>query len=234
MNFKRYSTIKTTLAALLLVFGATSCDKDEDTLPMDEKAQVSVVNLVEGSTAINAHLGGTKINTTAIAYGESANYIQIDAGTEDLSIFESGETDTLARVSHNFKREESFSAFVIGTEAEATVVVSGDNLTAPASGKTKLRFINLVDNDELLNLWLGEINEEEDALFAEVAFKGVKDFVEIDANSDLDLLAQVNGGDLQFTFENANLAAGSIYTVYAWEKLVEGEKTVVLSLVKNK
>lgn len=235
MKLKGYSKMKAALVAMAIIVTGASCDKDGDTTPIVDKANLALINLVEDAASLDAHLGETKINTTALEYGQFSAYRQVDAGTATVSIFETGETDTIASASNQFAASKDFSAFIIGTKENTSVVISNDDLKAPASGKAKIRFANLVDGDDLLDLWVGEIEDQDEALISEINYKKVGDFVEIDAAADALLQVKINGQeDVFVALDNASLQAGSIYSIVAWEQVVEGEKNTVLSVIKNK
>ncbi len=235
INFKvpRIFRISTFVAASIVALGFTACKDDGDNgLPLPQKAETAVLNLLQDIDKINLHAGTVKLNSSDIDNGVLSAYLPVNAGEQNLSVFQIGETDTLVSHRHTFGKDKSYSVFVIGDADDAELVVAEDNLSSPASGKVKVRFANLVNEEETLDLWKGG---DEDALVEDAAYKAVGTFVEIDAEEEASFSVKVNGEDDDVAvLEDLNLEAGKIYTIYAQLKDVEGELQTVLAITANK
>lgn len=206
-----------------------SCN-DDDVTPVENNAQIGVLNLLNDGSSLDAHLGDNKINTAAIT-GSTFAYINVDAGQNRLTLFEAGQTDTLSSQSFDFKAGERFSVIAVGTKEDAEVIITPDDLRAPAGGKTKIRFANFIDSDEQLELWM---EDGENALQQGTAYKAVRNFIEIEPSTALNLHVRAAGSDEVIAeLADANVESGKIYTLYVIHQMVEGESTPVLRMVRN-
>ena len=223
---------KFTAMALVMAVGFTACNDDDDLQPLDREAEIGVLNLLTDVDAVNVHLDDEKINTSAIQAGVFSTYYTVDAGQNALTVFEAGETDTLASLSHDFKVNESFSAFILGDRDDATLVIASDNLSAPAAGKAKIRFANFAADNDGLELWAGA---GETALIDAVDYKSVESYVDVDPAEDVVLRVRGEGSDLVLAeLDDVTIQAGKIYTAYVVAEEVEGVETLVLRVFANK
>lgn len=226
------SVRKLTAVALVVAVGFTSCNDDKDDVtPIKHEAQIGVLNLLSDVEAVNVHLDDTKINSSAIEAGTFSPYFTVDAGQNVLTVFADGETDTLVSLAHDFKREEAFSAFVLGAADDAELVIVSDKVQAPATGKAKIRFANFAVNSDALELWAGA---GESALITDVDYKAVHAFVEVDAASDVVLRVRgADSEDVLAEIDEVNIQSGKIYTAYIVSEDVEGVETLVLRIYPN-
>ena len=224
-NFFKVSSL-----ALVMAVSLVACDDDE-VVPVENKAQIGVLNLMSDGSTLDAHLGDAKINTAAIT-GSNFAYITADAGQNRLSLFESGQTDTLLSQSYDFKAGESFSVIALGTNDNATLVMASDDLRAPAGGKSKIRFANFIDGNNELELW---VEDGEEALQEGTAYKGVRSFIEVEPSTSLSLQVKATGSDdVLAELADATVESGKIYTLYVTNQMVEGEQVPVLRIAQNK
>lgn len=231
MKFNIYSKVNKAALALAVIVGFSSCDDKDDITPI-QVANVGVINLLDDVAEINAHIGTTKVNSETLKFATFSKYNSFIAANAALNIFENTQTDTLASVSHNFKSNEAYSAYVIGEEEDAEIVIVTDVLTNPASGKAKIRLANFIDGAEKIDLFVGDA-EEPTANDSE--YKDVNNFVELDAVATTELSIRVDGEDTALaSLENAKLEAGKIYTVLAYETVVDGAPQVVIKLITQK
>ena len=235
INFKVPQLLRVSafVIASVVTLGFASCKGDDCCdVPIPQKAQTSVLNLLQGIDEIDLHAGTTKLNSSGIDYGTQSAYFLVDAGEQNISVFQADEADTLASHKYTFARDKSYSAFAIGEGEDAEIIISEDNLTNPSEGKVKIRFANLAALDGNLDLWLGD---GETALVEDAAYKTVGTFVEADPAEEVSLAVKINGEEEDVaTLENAKLEAGKIYTVYAYVEDVEGELQTKLGIAANK
>lgn len=232
-SLKSRSFWKLSVVVLALATGVSACNDDETVLPIDENAKIGVVNLLNDGTGVDVHLDQSKLNTdVSIEPGAFSNYFSVKGGVKKISLFESGQADTLANVNYDFKAEQTFSVFAVGSKEESELVVFSDDIREAAAGKAKVRFANFVSNEEAtLGLWL---EEAESALVDAVAYKTTKNFVEIDAIEDAVLQVKVSGSEAVIAqLEDVKLDAGAIYTVYVIEEDVDGISTPVVKVIPN-
>lgn len=195
---------------LLATVSLTSCDKNDDENVDTDSASVRITNAVEGSLSQEVYIGGTKLNTSAVAYGETSNYIETASGDNKTVQFRNVGSSS-ANVSFNVDLDDDdhYSLFYTGSADSKSYVVAKDDRKAPASGKAKVRFIHLASAvNSSVDLGFSATNK----LFTDVAYKAVTAYKEVDANTKLFLYiaGQANTAlDL-----DTKVQVGKIYTIY--------------------
>jgi hypothetical protein len=144
---KNKSLLKNVLAGLsilALTTGLTSCKKDD----IDETgtAQVKVVNASQNSGDQGFMLANTPLVANGLAFGNSSDYIATPSGTNLTAEFKTaGSTSAYATDNFDFNSGSHYSVFLAGEGQSARIKVFTDDLTAPASGQAKVRFVHLSD-----------------------------------------------------------------------------------------
>jgi len=203
-------TLLTGTAVLALTVFITSCKKND----VDENgsARIKVVNASTSSSAQSFYLAGQSVVSGGLDFGESSDYIATNSGNRLEAQFRNeGSATAYATGNFDFNSNDTYSVFLAGDGQAARVKVFGDDLTAPAAGQAKVRFIHLSDaapaNVDIRNA-AGE------NLAANIARDGSTNFVAI-APGILSL--QVYGAGQTTSLGSFNLSAfaeGKIYTVY--------------------
>lgn len=195
---------------LLATVSLTSCDKNDDENVDADSASVRITNAVEGSLSQEVYIGGTKLNTSAVAYGQTSNYIETASGDNKTVQFRNAGSSS-ANVSFNVDLDDDkrYNLFYTGSADAKSYVVAENDTKAPSSGKAKVRFIHLASAvNSSVDLGLSATNK----LFTDVAYKAVTAYKEVDANAKMFLYA---AGAADATLDlNTNVQAGKIYTVY--------------------
>lgn len=122
----------------------SSCSKDDDIEPEPVgEARVRYVNTIQGSADQDLYVNGTKKNTSAVAYGSASAYMTITSGGNSFKYYDAGTTTAKAESgSYNFPIGISATVFNYQTATgQFGVFAVGDDMSAPAAGKAKVRFI---------------------------------------------------------------------------------------------
>ena len=125
-----------------------SCKKDDavNTGSVKGEAKIKVINASQGSSAIDLYLDDTKINTSALAYGEGSEYIKIASG-EKIAKVNQGLGILESSAGFNFVPTFSYTAFFVEDKlGKGNVITFEDNLGAVEADKSRVRFINLSPN----------------------------------------------------------------------------------------
>lgn len=133
-----------TMLAMFTIL-VSSCKKDDTVEPIVYgDASIRVANTVSGSSAQDFYQGTSKLSTTAIAYGEASAYLKIKAGNSTISFKNATTATTTATQNIGAETNSSYTAFYL-TSASGSGQIIGfqDDTTAPASGKVKVRFVNV-------------------------------------------------------------------------------------------
>lgn len=124
----------------------SSCAKKNDPQPEPVgEAKIRFVNTVQGSAAQDFYVNDNKKTTTAVAYGSASEYVTITSGSNTLKAYDAG-TTTLKGQSQAYDIPIGISATAFFYQAAGGnfgVFAVGDDQTAPATGKAKVRFINV-------------------------------------------------------------------------------------------
>lgn len=146
---KTYNRFKATVLlaiSTLFVISASSCKKDTvDNEPIVYgDAKLRVVNAVPGSNAQDFYQGDTKVSTTPIAFGEVSPYLTIKAGNSIISYRNTGTTTVTANASLGLYTNDSYTIFYVNNGSGSGAIIGfQDDLVAPATGKAKVRFVNI-------------------------------------------------------------------------------------------
>ncbi|MDN3584905.1 DUF4397 domain-containing protein [Mucilaginibacter flavus] len=235
------------LAALLLL--GTSCKKTDylNVNAADRSALVAHVSFVN-ARPVNANIQfwvyTTQVTKTALAINTKSDYLDTQFGDVQINFTEG--TNTSYKASREFGNSATFTTtggpngpianyyhtvFAIkNTKATAdSLILFYDDLSAPAAGKAKIRFVNLAPGTP--NVDFGIVGQT--ALFTGTAYGraggsvlsgtglntwSIGPFVSVDAgtfnfsvtqSSDHSVLSIQNN-----KLSNVTLAAGKIYTIY--------------------
>ena len=104
---------------------------------------------------------GSKYNSTGLTYNTNSTYLPVLAGNKPVNI-RRGTTNTssnyVSTFNYNFERGGTYSFFVYDTTASSTgqakVLRLKDDLTLPASGTSKVRFLHLAPNGPAVDVTL--------------------------------------------------------------------------------
>jgi hypothetical protein len=126
----------------LLCLAIFSCKTKDNNAEPANTAGVMFVNGCAGSTNLNATANGTAVATN-LSLGATSGYKFITAGTTNLAFTVSGINSALVSGSQTLTVGNRYSVFAGGLLTDAHFVFSQDDLSAPASGNAKVRFVNL-------------------------------------------------------------------------------------------
>jgi len=205
-----FKSVLTGTAFLTLIVFASSCKKND----VDENgsARLKIVNASTSSSPQSFFLAGSAIVSGGLDFGESSDYITTNSGNRLEAQFRNeGATTAYASDNFDFDSNDSYTVFVAGDGQAARVKVYEDDLSAPAAGQAKVRFIHLSDA-AAANVDIKTAAGQ--TLAANVARNGSTNFVAI-APGILSLQVFAAGQSTSLgTFSLSAFAEGKIYTVY--------------------
>jgi hypothetical protein len=199
-----------TMFALAGIVTLSSCSKDDDdNTTVHPDASVKIVNAFPNAGSVDVY-NGDKINSSAIAYGEATNYINVAKGSATL-VFKTGNGNTVLSKPVDFKGG-SYSLFATGTidDNQAVGVFAEDNLDAPASGKAKIRLVHVSPDAPTVNFVVNDSTYD-----ASVTYQKTTAFKELTAGTYTIKLNNSASGETAITKQNVVLQAGKIYTFVA-------------------
>lgn len=196
---------------------ATSCKKDKDPEPTTPTptpeapaARVKFVNACINSNTVNVKIADTNFSAVSgLTFLQSTDYLKTAVGNNlAIAFWYSNSGITLATGTRTLNDDASYTAYVGGvTPGTAPFVITDDYLSAPASGKAKVRFINLSNEDFNMDFYVGGPK-----LDSVIATQEYTPFYEVTAGSKNVIIADPAQIGYTLTNNGFNFEAGKIYT----------------------
>ncbi|MDB5158485.1 MAG: hypothetical protein JWR50_3192 [Mucilaginibacter sp.] len=137
LHFKTSGTLFLLSAVLLLMtLCITSCSKKSDAVGT---SYIKFTNAAETASPIDFYVNSKKENDAALTYNQGTDYFAITSVTQPALIKSSASGATVA----SFQVSPQTGAYYSVYYFEGSTVAYPDDLTAPKSGKARVRFINL-------------------------------------------------------------------------------------------
>ncbi|MBC5774123.1 DUF4397 domain-containing protein [Pontibacter sp. KCTC 32443] len=205
------------LPAVMLV----SCDEDDDDVIVQEEARIMVVHASPDAPGVDLLIDDEKVNTSALTYPDNTGYLTVDAGSRNIKVNLAGSNTTVIQGNLNAVRDQSYSVFAYGTAAEdddtdLSALVITDDLTAPASGNAKVRFIHLSPDAPTVDI-VNVTDEASEAVLFDAQRYGVPSAFQPVLAGSYDLEVRLEDGTVVPLdgLEGIQLQNGSIYTIIA-------------------
>jgi len=132
------------LAILAITTGLTSCKNND----VDDTGTVNlkVVNASPGAAPQGFYLANSTVVQGGLSFGKASDYIVTNSGNNlEVQFRNNGSASPYATGNFDFEKGRYFSIFLAGQGQTARIKVFKDDITAPASGQVKVRFIHLSD-----------------------------------------------------------------------------------------
>ena len=191
-------------AFILLAISFTSCSKDDSS--NNVFAYVKVTNSAEASAPQDFYIDNTKVSGTAMAYGQSSDFISIGSGSHQAAFKNSATSTTDATLSLTLAAGKFYSVFYVDGNSTTSYQ---DDRTAPQAGKARVRFINL---SSALSSSVDFGASGGAKLASDIAYKAASTYYDVDAATAFSLYA--SGSSSVLLDIPAGLQAGHIYTIY--------------------
>jgi len=214
--FKGTTAFRLMPAVLLVLLTSflSSCLKEPDPVPTGE-AKVRYVNAVPGSNPQNFYVNGQQLNSLTVSYGFASDYVTITSGYNNFIFADQGSTTGNATDAGTLAIGDVVTFFYYRTQ-DNKVLATGinDDLSAPAAGKAKVRFINI---DSFLPPTTSSIaitTVGGSALETALAFRGVSKYYEVNPGAQFSATATTATGVITAPNVNPGIVAGKTYTIW--------------------
>ena len=224
--------VKNTAFFSLVILILASCRKDNSTSVNSGTSSLTLVHASPGTIAYDVKLNGRRLNQNAFTYGNYYNYGLVPSGYAVFSITHAGTNIVAARDSFSLKRHNAYSLYIADIPSKVSLLLTKDDLSAPAPGKAKLRFINLNPDAGALNLnYLGDTT----TLFPSIPFKFNTAFIQVNPATGIGFaIADSTGKNILATSAKYRIDEGRIYTVVAkGAKSVTDTGTAAIGVIIN-
>jgi hypothetical protein len=185
---------------------------------------INVINASPGSLSMNFYLNGLFITGPSLFYTERSGYIQNYVGTMKFDAVVGGTNQLINTMIVDLGSAKYYSMFLVGLNKSPELVFMQDDLSGPAAGKAKVRFVHLSPDAAVLDLSIKGASK----LFNAQVFKSASNFVEIDPKTYVFQLQ--SGSTVLAESVNAPLEAGRVYTIWAGG-LTSGSGSTALSVL---
>jgi hypothetical protein len=181
---------------------------------VDMTSATSYVNVIHASPdapGVDLLVDGMIVNSQALDYPDNTGYLMLDSGTRNFKVNASGTNVTVIDATMNVGANMNYSIFAIDELSEITALVLTDDLTAPVSGMSHVRFVHLSPDAPAVDITLTDGT----VIFGNIAFGEYEGFTPLNAGT-YDLQVRVAGTDIvALELPGINLTNGAIYTVFA-------------------
>ena len=203
--------IKSLIAAVTLTTLMSSCMKNDDVQPQQPVAGLSIVQASPTAESLDFYIDDKKTDIE-LTYAKKIDYLNLFPGKRKLSINKKGGQSVLLAEELTLKDYIGYTLFVVDKLETVKFLFLDDDLTKPAAGKAKVRFVNVSPDAPALNL---AIAGKETDLVTNKLFKEYSTFVEIDAAEKVTFnVKDKESGSLQTSIADVKIEAGYAYTVW--------------------
>lgn len=202
------------LSAFMLVF--VGCSDDDDNNPIASAppapAKVLIVHASPDAPGVDVLVDNTATPLTNLTFPQNTGYVEIPAGDRNVKVNVTGTSTTVIEADLNLNSNTNYSVFAVNSVSNIEPLVLVDDLTAPASGKSHVRFVHLSPDAPAVDIAVAGGGP---VVFGNVSFKEYKGFTPLDAGT-YNLEVRLAGtSTVVLSLGNITLTDGMIYTVFA-------------------
>jgi hypothetical protein len=215
-NLKKLSAI---CSFVLIAAGFSSCSKDSVDASLTGTASLMIVNGAEGSAPQDFYSDNTKVNSSAVVYTQSSGYVSTAAGNHQGQFRTSGTTTVNSSSNITLQSGKYYTVYLGGSGSSSSTVTTTDDMTAPSSGKARVRFVHL-SSAAASSIDLAITGGAK--IVSGLAYQSASAYNEVDPTSAFTLSAA--GSTTAALSIPAFMQAGKIYTVF-----ISGATTATVS-----
>jgi len=198
-------------AALLAMIAFFASCKKNDVDPAGT-FNIKVVNASPNSGPQSFTLAGKVLVSGGLDFTESSDYISTNSGTRLVEQFKKDGSNTVSATGELWTADGvSFTVYLAGEGSSARVKSFEDNLSAPPSGKARIKFIHLSDGAPSdINIK----NAAGDNLVTNISRNIASGYSNVDPGTLSIKIYGTASRDNIGNFDIADLQAGKIYSIY--------------------
>lgn len=204
--------IKALFAIAALSATIASCTKDYDNYTPQPISGLSIYQASPTTEKLDVYVGSNKANETDFALGNKIEYLNVYSGERQVTLRKKGTEPVLLTEKLTFEPQIGYSLFIADNLAAVKFLMLKDDLSKPATGKARVRFVNLSPDGGALNL---NIEGKDTDLFTNKLFKEYTSFEDIDAADKVTFnVKNTAGGAIATKIQDVKIESGKIYTVW--------------------
>lgn len=213
-SFLKYLWIS--VVSVMVIPQFVACSK-EGTNAGTTNAYLNIINLSTDVQPFNLYAEFLRQGTTVYRYPNASGYFLQNVDNTPLQIRNANlnVTDTLNyALNQTLKRDVRYTWFITGFRADSslTSIFTTDSSSAPASGRSKVRFVNASPGSSPLSLIANDT-----LAFKNLSYKGVTNYIDVTAGTYNFRIAATGNPSLALTtLRNYTVLDGKLYTIYAY------------------
>ncbi len=213
-NFVKFSwgRLGSILCCVALVLLLASCldDDDDGSMQPTPVAYVSIYHESPNAPELDVFVDDRPVNT--LEFTDYTGYLNFYTGDRNFKINPFNAANALVDTTINFEDGAFYSVFIVNNLSNVEALAVRDSASAPATGKAKVRFINLSPDAPAFDVTPGE---NEPPLFLGQAFKLPSNFTEVNAEASAFEIKVAGTSDALVSISDVNLESGKFYTIIA-------------------
>jgi hypothetical protein len=195
----------------IITFSLTGCmDTDNDIQPPQPRAIVSFYHGSPDAPEVDILINTQKINSQPFKYSDYSNYVEFVPGSVRVKFTPVNAVNAFIDTALTFKQDKAYSLFVVDKLQQVDILVVKDSLVVPATGKARVRFINLSPDAPAVDL--ATTGTDAATLFTNVDFKGNTAYMDLAAGKHNLQVKAAGTGNVLLPVSNVDLSPGRIYT----------------------
>jgi hypothetical protein len=213
------------MVVLALPFANAACEDDDPVVPPTPTSRFMVVHASPDTPSLDVYVSGNGAKDNLV-YPGNTGYLTIDAGFLDVRLQLTAPPHTiLYEAQHDFAEDDYYTLFIDDTMSNLDWIMLTDDLSTPASGQTRLRFLHLSPDAPAIDI----TTQTGTVLFPDHIFEEVTPFTDFAAGT-YDLQVR-NAGTTNVLFDipPRTFQAGKVYTIFL-KGLVAGTGTQALGV----
>ncbi len=198
--------------ALLPTLAFVGCDDDDDnpTGPSTSNATVLVVHASPDAPPVDVLVNGAEVDSN-LTFPGNTGYLTLPAGTYNVDVNVANTTTTAIDTSVTVSGNTHYSVFAVDSVSRIEALVLVDDLSAPAAGNAKVRFVHLSPNAPGVDVNAVGVG----TLFNNQFFRDATTFSEVPGGTYNINVTDTSGTTTFLPVGNVTFNAGQIYTVFA-------------------
>lgn len=203
---------------------------------------VMLINASPGDTAAyDFYFNDTRLNTQSVIYPSNSGYLSVASKNYAVKIAAANTINPLASGTYNLSSNRAYSVFAYDTLLSNKIKIFAveDDISAPASGKAKLRFFHLSPANLSVDIILNDSAMFKNRSYADnVGDNSKSGFISVAAGTYGIKVRLANSAESippLVTINNVSFADGHVYTLFAKGKVDgKGVNTFGAEIITNK
>lgn len=208
---KRQTGIIGMICLLAVLFSSCLKNHDNDIIPQQPVALVSVIAASPDAPALDFFLDNNRVNTYPLTYGNGLDYFRAYPGKRTAIFYNAGTNTVVKSDTMTLKANNYYSLYLANKVSTPDYLLITDSLKNPGSGMASIRLVNVSTDAPAVDLGI-----KGGALIASnKSYKGYSSFIPVTGNTAYTLeVRQAGTATVLASLSNITLHTGSVYTVW--------------------